>query len=76
MAHTNHFRYVLRQRRLALTLPARKPRGLSSKTHQYQTGGMAAEDIIWRRSKLGLKLGPQDIARLSDFLSENNDTFA
>ena len=39
MAHTNHFRYVLRQRRLALKLPTKKLRELSSKTHRYQTGG-------------------------------------
>jgi glycerol-3-phosphate dehydrogenase len=31
---------------------------------------MTAEDVIWRRSKLGLRLAPEDIARIDAFLQE------
>jgi glycerol-3-phosphate dehydrogenase len=33
---------------------------------------MTAEDVIWRRSKLGLRLAPEDIARIDAFLQEHS----
>ena len=29
---------------------------------------MTADDVLWRRSKLGLRLGPEDVARLAAFV--------
>ena len=30
-----------------------------------------AQDVLWRRTKLGLKVGPEDVARLEAYLSES-----
>jgi glycerol-3-phosphate dehydrogenase len=34
--------------------------------HEWAT---EAEDILWRRSKLGLRVTPPDVQRLTDYLS-------
>jgi glycerol-3-phosphate dehydrogenase len=31
-------------------------------------GARTAEDIVWRRSKLGLRMAPEDIARLDTWM--------
>ena len=31
---------------------------------------MTAADIVWRRSKLGLRMTPQEVARLDAFVTE------
>ena len=39
-----------------------------------QEWAMTAEDILWRRSKLGLRFTTQEAARLSDYLKEKAST--
>jgi glycerol-3-phosphate dehydrogenase len=35
--------------------------------HEWAT---QAEDILWRRSKLGLRVSPDDVARLTAYLAK------
>ena len=30
----------------------------------------SAEDVLWRRTKLGLRFGPDEVARLQGFMAE------
>ena len=40
-------------------------------THEW---ARSAEDIVWRRSKLGLRLSPEQIAAIDRWMAENAGT--
>jgi glycerol-3-phosphate dehydrogenase len=42
-------------------------------THEFAT---RAEDVIWRRTKLGLRLSPDEVAALDDFMANARSTVA